>query len=260
MGWGEKAPTLVLKAIVELLATAWLVYAVRAFTAAGTGVTFGQPGSGLEYAGIIHVSWVAIIPFVYAWNISGAHLNPAVTVAHILRKDSPFKWNEGLYYIIAQFLGGFVGQLLWWWYNRTTGRLEFASFVRGNTEKDFYYDEGIAWELLAAFVLVLVTLVQTGPKTATSTLNVWNAVSIAGTYGIVFLFSSNWTGGSINPAYGTTYTLVDLFDTGEDDAIQFIWAYLLLPFVSAVAAWAAYQFVYLPAAEESDEEAVVKAH
>ena len=50
---------------------------------------------------------------VYAvGNISGAHLNPAVTVA--LAMDGSFSWTQLPGYILAQMLGGIVGGVLVW--------------------------------------------------------------------------------------------------------------------------------------------------
>ena len=65
--------------------------------------------------------WIVITPgwacagaiSVYCVNsISGAHLNPAVTIA--LAATGSFPWTQVLPYIVAQVLGGFLGGVIVW--------------------------------------------------------------------------------------------------------------------------------------------------
>src|SRR5688572_6607404 len=63
---------------------------------------------------VITVGWgVAVAMAVYAvGRISGAHLNPAVTIG--LAAIGSFPWADAPGYIAAQMLGGFVGAALVW--------------------------------------------------------------------------------------------------------------------------------------------------
>jgi glycerol uptake facilitator protein len=63
---------------------------------------------------VITVGWgVAVAMAVYAvGRISGAHLNPAVTIG--LAAIGSFPWNEVPGYIAAQMIGGFFGAVLVW--------------------------------------------------------------------------------------------------------------------------------------------------
>src|SRR3954467_15794281 len=63
---------------------------------------------------VITLGWgVAVAMAVYAvGRISGAHLNPAVTIA--LAAIGSFAWADVPGYIAAQFLGGFLGAILVW--------------------------------------------------------------------------------------------------------------------------------------------------
>lgn len=57
----------------------------------------------------IHIAWGLAVTFgIYAsGKISGAHLNPAVTLA--LASTGRFQWSKVWYYILAQMIGFFVG-------------------------------------------------------------------------------------------------------------------------------------------------------
>ncbi|MGY3204590.1 hypothetical protein ACVW19_005105 [Streptomyces sp. TE5632] len=89
----------------------------------GTGsvavAVVGLPGSGRETvafgpANWLIISWgwgLAVVFGVYvAGGISGAHINPAVTLSFAVRRDFP--WRKVLPYWLAQFVGAFVGAAL----------------------------------------------------------------------------------------------------------------------------------------------------
>lgn len=63
---------------------------------------------------VITVGWgIAVAMAVYAvGRISGAHLNPAVTIG--LAAIGSFSWNEVPGYVAAQMVGGFFGAVLVW--------------------------------------------------------------------------------------------------------------------------------------------------
>lgn len=54
---------------------------------------------------------------IFGSKISGAHYNPAISLAYMLRKDvGNFPRLLGIAYIIFQFIGGFLGALLAWFF------------------------------------------------------------------------------------------------------------------------------------------------
>ena len=63
---------------------------------------------------VITAGWACAVTIaVYCVNaISGAHLNPAVTIA--LAATGAFEWSKVLPYIVAQILGGFLGGVIVW--------------------------------------------------------------------------------------------------------------------------------------------------
>ena len=76
----------------------------------------GQEG-GSFFGDFTTINWAwgfGVVMGVYvAGGISGAHINPAVTLALALRRD--FAWGKVLPYWVAQFLGAFVAALLLRW-------------------------------------------------------------------------------------------------------------------------------------------------
>ncbi|MGB2715226.1 MAG: MIP/aquaporin family protein [Vicinamibacterales bacterium] len=86
---------------------------------------------------VITVGWgIAVAMAVYAvGRISGAHLNPAVTIG--LASIGSFAWADVPGYIAAQMIGGFVGAILVWlmylphWGATTDAGLKLAVFCTG---------------------------------------------------------------------------------------------------------------------------------
>lgn len=68
-------------------------------------VNVGNNGTAIN----IHIAWGLAVTFgIYAsGKISGAHLNPAVTLA--LATTGRFEWSKVWYYIVAQMIGFFIG-------------------------------------------------------------------------------------------------------------------------------------------------------
>jgi len=65
-----------------------------------------------------------------AFNISGAHYNPAVTLAFLFKRESNFNRVLCLFYFAAQFAGGFLGAFLGFLLTRAGGDL----YVKGGSK------------------------------------------------------------------------------------------------------------------------------
>jgi len=96
------------KLVAELLGTMGLVIAVIGSVML---VTFNSPGliPGFLLAGLAG-GFVLFAMIESLGKISGGHFNPAVTTAMIVSKDIDVK--TGVFYMIAQFIGGIVGAVV----------------------------------------------------------------------------------------------------------------------------------------------------
>ncbi|HCT21898.1 MAG TPA: aquaporin, partial [Chitinophagaceae bacterium] len=111
---------------------------------------------------VIAFGWaMAVFIAVYvSAAASGAHLNPAVTLA--LAYLGKFDWSLVPSYLLAQLLGGMLGALLVWavyrqHYDATTDAdLQLATFCTGPAIRN--YPQNFLTELLATFIFVIAIL------------------------------------------------------------------------------------------------------
>ena len=117
---------------------------------------------------VIMTGWaLGVAVDVYSVNaISGAHLNPAVTVG--LAAIGKFPWPDVPGYILAQMLGGFLGGLLVWlaylphWRETQNPGSKLAVFCTGPAIRD--PAKNLITEIIGTFVLVLGVLAILSPK------------------------------------------------------------------------------------------------
>lgn len=199
-------------------------------------------------AGLIAITlgWamaVFVAVFISA-NASGAHLNPAVTLA--LAIAGKFQWALVPGYCLAQLLGAMLGAgIVWLAYRQHFDATEDASTklavfstsasIRSNT------DNFIA-ELVATAVYVIGVLFITGP---TQSLGSINAIPVAFLVLAIGLSLGGPTGYAINPARDLgpriMHALLPIKNKGNSN-----WGYAWLPVVApmAGAALGAWLFIY----------------
>src|ERR1700737_2156839 len=111
---------------------------------------------------VIATGWgTAVAVGAYAsWPISGAHLNPAVTIG--LAVIGKFSWALVVPYIIAQFIGAFLGGIIVWLAYRKhfevteNPDLKLAVFCTGPAIRD--YSANLVTEIIGTFTLVFGVL------------------------------------------------------------------------------------------------------
>ena len=186
--------------------------------AAGAHVVAAQSNGKVTLDMIVVAPGLMVMAIIYFMGtVSGAHLNPAVTLAFALRRNFPWRRVPG--YVIAQLAGGILAALFL--------RLMFGKV--GNIGATVP-GEGVS-TMQAFFMEVLLTagLINTILGTASGARNIGTngALAIGGYIALAGLWAEPISGASINPARSLAPDLLrgDLATT---------WIYIVGPVVGAL--------------------------
>jgi len=156
-------------------------------------------------------------------HISGAHYNPAVSIAMIIRGLLSVK--EAINYILSQLAGAILAALLVNWLGGAV--MEVAPSNSASVLQI------LVVEAIFTFALVLVILnVATNPKTEG---NSYYGLAIGFTVMAAAFVGGGISGGVYNPAVGTGPILVDAI-MGDGNTLSNLWYYLVGPIAGAVLA------------------------
>src|SRR5437588_3200074 len=182
------------------------------FAGCGAIVANQRYGAALGVVGIALVFGLVIMVMVYATgHLSGAHINPAVTVAFTVTRHFPAR--EALAYIGAQLAGATAAAvaLLAVWTDKPAHL--------GATVPSVGVGSALLYEaLLTAFLMFVIMAVATDTRAVGAAA----AIAIGGTIGLDALFGGPVTGASMNPARSLGPALV----SGEWHAF---WVYMVGP-------------------------------
>lgn len=201
------------RAAAELLGTFCIVFA-------GTGAVVVDHVSGgqISHAGVALTFGLVVMAMIYALGeTSGAHLNPAVTIAFAISGRLP--GSAVPIYLAAQCAGALVASML-------IALLFGHAAGLGRTAPAASSHQAFVLEAVITFMLMLVVLaVSTGPKER----GIMAGIAVGGTVAVGALFAGPITGASMNPARSLGPALV----SGE---LDHLWIYLAAPVVGAAAA------------------------
>ena len=168
-------------------------------------------------------------------DLSGAHINPAVTVAFALARRLPAR--QVPVYLSGQLAGALAASALL--------RVTFLSHeTLGATVPAIPAAGAFAFELLLTFMLMFVIVhVASGAKEK----GLLAGVAIGGTVAMGAIFAGPVTGGSMNPARSFGPALVYKLTGGEAgaQAFQLHWCYWAAPIAGAVVAALVYDNLLL---------------
>jgi aquaporin TIP len=216
------------RAVAELVGTFALI-----FIGAGSIMTAAGPAdqSPLLAAALAHGFVIAVMASAVA-HISGAHFNPAVTLAFLVtRRMAPVL---AVVYWVAQFAGATAGALLlrWIYPAELRNRLELgAPFLEGVDGA-----QGFVIETILTFFLVWVIFACAAD--ARGTFRSIAGLAIGLTISFDVLMGGPLTGAAMNPARAFGPELVQNF---WDDW----WIYYTAPLLGAVGAGLLYEYLYL---------------
>ncbi len=205
--------------IAEAIGTFALVFA-------GCGAIMVDATTGaLGHVGVAASFGLVIMVMIYAvGHVSGAHLNPAVTLSFALTRHFP------------------PGRVPLYWLAQLGGAVLAAAILRGSlgdvaqlgaTFPSGSDGQAFLWELVLTFFLMFVIMAV---ATDTRAVGEAAAIAIGGTVALDALFGGPITGASMNPARSLGPGLV----AGDPHSI---WIYLLAPPLGAAVAALAYTFV-----------------
>jgi len=196
------------------------------FAGCGAIVTDTVHQGVLGAVGVSLVFGLVIMAMVYATgHLSGAHLNPAVTLAFTLARHFPGR--ETFAYMTAQVAGAIAAAAL------LLAVWPSAPADLGTTRPSVGDGSAFVYEVvLTAFLMFVIMAVATD----TRAVGAGAAIAIGGTVGLDALFGGPITGASMNPARSLGPALV----SGN---LDHLWIYLLAPPLGATLGALAYQLV-----------------
>jgi len=196
------------------------------FAGCGAIIANAKYDGALGSVGISLVFGLIIMVMIYATgHLSGAHINPAVTLAFTLTRH--FAPRDAVAYIAAQLAGATAGALLllavW------TGKPARL----GATVPSVGSGSAFVYELvLTAFLMFVIIAVATDTRAVGAAA----AIAIGATVGLDALFGGPVTGASMNPARSLGPALISGTWTS-------FWIYLAGPIIGATLGALAYQLI-----------------
>jgi aquaporin Z len=199
----------------EVLGTFFLV-----LVAAGGGMmSQAFPNTISRTAAVVAPGLMVLAIILFMGKVSGAHLNPAVSIAFSLRGDFP--WRRVPAYIVAQLAGAALAA----WFLQAVVRVS-ASF--GSNYPASTYSAWDAFLMETVLTLGLVSVIL-GTASGAQNLGVVGAFGVGSYIALAGLWGSPISGASMNPARTFGPDLV----SGD---FSHYWVYLVGPLVGAVIA------------------------
>lgn len=210
------------KYFAEVIGTFTLVFA-------GTGAIVANHVSNgaVTHAGIAITFGLVVLAMIYTvGDISGAHLNPAVTIAFWIGKRFPL--SQVVPYVGAQLIGAFLAsgllRVLFW---------EVENL--GMTLPSDTWWQSFVFEFILTFILMYVILnVSTGAKEKGITAG----IAIGATVGLEAMFAGPICGASMNPARSIAPALFS-------PNLEHLWVYIVATVLGAVCAVPAFHATHI---------------
>lgn len=201
---------------------------VLVFFACGTAAVVGCTGeANAAYLLTALAFGLVIVAMAYSvGNVSGCHINPAVSIAMLLTKKLSLKDFIG--YVIAQFAGAIAGAAMLMLFIGKEKGLGTNALFQGNIGLSLLI------EVILTFVFVFAILGVTSKTNNGAVSGIVIGLSLT----LVHILGIFFTGTSVNPArsFGPA-----LFMGG--DALKNVWVFIVAPLAGGVLAALTYQFL-----------------
>ena len=205
------------KFVAELIGTFMLVFV-------GTGaVVFGNGLDGLGHLGIAFAFGLAIVVAAYSiGTVSGAHLNPAVSIAMFVNKRLSSK--DLVNYILGQVVGAFIASGAVFFLLANSG-MSTASLGENALANGVTVFGGFLFEVIATFLFVMTVTSASKGNGAIAGLVIGLSLMA------MILVGLNITGLSVNPARSLAPAVLV-----GGAALQQVWIFILAPILGGVLA------------------------
>ena len=224
------------KYLCEFIGTAVLV-----LFGCGTAVVTGglTAGLGLGTLGVLTIAMafgLSIVAMAYViGNISGCHINPAVSLAMLINKKMDVK--DFIFYVVAQVVGAIagIGLLYFIGSNSNLGVASLGANGFGEASAVGLNMWGaFAVEVILTFVFIYTILGVTSDDKKGAVAGIVIGLTLA----FVHIIGIPLTGTSVNPARSLAPAI---FLGGE--ALKQVWVFIVAPFVGSAIAAFVYKFL-----------------
>ncbi|MBQ3088074.1 MAG: MIP family channel protein [Clostridia bacterium] len=218
------------KSLAEFIGTFVLV-----FFACGTAAVVGCSGANPNTAYLLTALAFGLVIVAMAYsigNVSGCHINPAVSIAMLVSGKLSLK--DFVFYIIAQFAGATAGAAALMALIGKESGLGANGLFKGDILPS------IIIEIILTFVFVIAILGVTSKIENSSVAGIVIGLSLT----LVHILGIAFTGTSVNPArsFGPA-----LFVGG--DALSNVWVFIVAPLIGGILAALVYKFLDAKKAE-----------
>jgi len=219
------------KNLAEFIGTFWLVLG-----GCGSAVlAAGFPNLGIGLLGVSLAFGLTVLTIAYSFgHISGAHLNPAVTIG--LWAGGRISSKEILPYVVSQILGAIAAAGILYIVATGNGSSigNFAANGYGeHSPGNYSLLAAIVTEFVMTFIFLLVILGATDERAPKGFAGI--AIGLALT--LIHLISIPVTNTSVNPARSISQALFV-----GDWALSQLWLFILVPVVGAIVAGLVYKY------------------
>jgi aquaporin Z len=203
----------------RLFSEVWGTFLLVLVAAGGGVIGATAYGNGLTLAMKALAPGIMVLAIIFFMGtVSGAHLNPAVTLAFAVRRNFP--WIRVPGYMVAQLIGAILASLVLQWM--------FGGIINGATEPAPQVSFWVATLTEGLLTLGLVSVIL-GTASGARNVGINGALAIGGYIGLVSVWAAPVTGASMNP----TRSFGPMLVAGN---LSHYWIYLLGPLLGAMVA------------------------
>jgi MIP family channel proteins len=188
------------------------------FTGTGAIVINDVTGGGVSHLGVALTFGLIVMAMIYAvGNISGAHLNPAVTAGFVVARQLKLRYLAP--YILSQIAGALFASIALLSMFGERARLGSTTPL-GSDWQSFALEA-----VLTSILMFVILCVSTGSRE----VGTMAGIAVGGVIGLEALFAGPISGASMNPARSLAPAIVSGHLTS-------LWIYLTAPFLGSVVA------------------------